>query len=168
MASELYPKIYALPTPAGILHVIGQQGPVELQMDDCTGENAPLAHAFDLYIPVATLEAGASYTLQFSEAPVLSYEPTLTGGRYTSTAKNTRFGISVSDHSKRNGNFELVGENEAPDYALEWNTPRTGDVTVKISPYARPETVIHIAVAWGDASSVNEARLNHFLGAPTE
>ena len=168
MANELYPKIYALPTPAGILRVIGQNGPVELQMDDCTGENAPLAHAFDLYIPVATLEAGASYTLQFSDAYQLDYEPTASGGRYTSTVDDTRFGISVSDQGKRHGGFELVGENEAPDYALEWNTPRNGDVTVKISPFARPEAVIHISVAWGNASSANEARLDHFIGAATE
>ena len=168
MADEPYLKIYALPTPAGILRVIGQKGPVELQMDDCTGENAPLAHAFDLYIPLATLEAGASYTLQFSDAYQLDYEPTASGGRYTSTVDETRFGISVSDHGKRNGNFELVGENEAPDYVLAWNTPRKGDVTVKISPYANPETTIHIAVAWGDASSANETRLDHFIGAPTE
>lgn len=168
MANKLYPTVYALPTPAGILRVIGQKGPVELQMDDCTGENAPLAHAFDLYIPITMLEADASYTLQFSDAYQLDYEPTATGGRYTSTVKNTRFGISVTDRSKRNGNFELVGENKEPDYVLEWNAPRKGDVTVKISPYANPETTIHIAVAWGDASSVNETRLDHFIGAATE
>lgn len=163
MANEPYLKIYALPTPAGILRLIGQKGPVELQMDDCTGENAPLAHAFDLYIPLATLEAGASYTLQFSDAYQLDYEPTKFGGRYTSTVNDTLFGTSIVDHAKRHGGYSLF--DESADYQLVWDKPRKGEVTICVNSLANPDSTIMISVAWGDTSSVAKTRLDNFIGA---
>lgn len=157
---------YAIPTPAGILRLVGPKGPVRLYIAGRTGDSLALDQAMDLYVHIGELEAAESFTLQFSDPPEFTYEPTNEGGRYTATVENTRFGISVRNSTDHNEGYGI--DEPMLDYTLAWDTPRKGEITINVDLMASPEPLIHIALAWGDASAITSTLIDSFIGAPQE